>query len=378
MDPASSSDDDSEIEEAPSRSRNLIPQNDDDGSSSAPSSSSEDDDDDDDSSIEQGKNSNTNFDDLPSEDSCMEDDSDEDGDDYNAPPPPQEEEEQEQDMSLADRIYSKKNDGTRSLAKERADKKTQALALAQKRLSEMKRKRNENNSDSDDSDSDSDSDGDDNDDNNDPKKKKSKHAPTIASSSRKAYFQRGAPDLNSSGLGVAVGANKYKPRDPRMQSLSGFLDQNVFEKRYEFLEQVQSDEIDKMKERVKAWKVTGGKGNKLRRKLGMTDAAAGLTEEGDEEELKRLVQERSSRRDAKMRTAAKSAVKKKVRDEVAAGNRGAYHLKKRELKELELEARFDQLRKKGGDSAVNKVMAKRRKRKMGKDSGLMPKASGGY
>ena len=373
MDPASSSDDDSDIEEAPSRSRNLIPQNDDDGSSSAPSSSSDDDDDDDDddSSIEQGKNSNTNFDDLPSEDSCMEDDSDDDGADYNAQPP--EEEEEEQDMSLADRIYSKKNDGTKSLAKERADKKTQALALAQKRLSEMKRKRNENNSDSDDSDSDSDDDNND----NDPKKKKSKHAPTIASSSRKAYFQRGAPDLNSSGLGVAVGANKYKPRDPRMQSLSGFLDQNVFEKRYEFLEQVQSDEIDKMKERVKAWKVTGQKGNKLRRKLNMTDAAAGLTAEGDEEELKRLVQERSSRRDAKMRTAAKSAVKKKVRDEVAAGNRGAYHLKKRELKELELEARFDQLRKKGGDSAVNKVMAKRRKRKMGKDSGLMPKASGG-
>ena len=377
MDPASSSDDDSDIEEGPSRSRNLIPQNDDDGSSSAPSSSSDDDDDDDDdSSIEQGKN--TNFDDLPSEDSCMEDDSDDDGADYNAQPQEEEEEEEEQDMSLADRIYSKKNDGTKSLAKERADKKTQALALAQKRLSEMKRKRNENNSDSDDSDSDSDGDDDNNDNDNDPKKKKSKHAPTIASSSRKAYFQRGAPDLNSSGLGVAVGANKYKPRDPRMQSLSGFLDQNVFDKRYEFLEQVQSDEIDKMKERVKAWKVTGGKGNKLRRKLGLTDAAAGLTAEGDEEELKRLVQERSSRRDAKMRTAAKSAVKKKVRDEVAAGNRGAYHLKKRELKELELEARFDQLRKKGGDSAVNKVMAKRRKRKMGKDSGLMPKASGGY
>ena len=372
MDPASSSDDDSSIEQAPSRSRNLIPQNDKDGSSSAPSSSS--DDDDDDSSIEQGKNLNTNFDDLPSEDSCMEDDSDDDGNVYDNAIPPQEEEEEEQDMSLADRIYSKRNDGTRSQAKERADKKTQALALAQKRLSEMKRKRNETHSDSDGDSEDSDSDGD----NHDPKKKKSKHAPTVASSSRKAYFQRGAPDLNSSGLGVAVGANKYKPRDPRMQSLSGFLDQNVFEKRYEFLEQVQSDEIDKMKTRVKAWKVTGGKGNKLRRKLGMTDAAAGLTAEDDEEELKRLVQERSSRRDAKMRTAAKSAVKKKVRDEVAAGNRGAYHLKKRELKELELEARFDQLRKKGGDSAVNKVMAKRRKRKMGKDSGLMPKASGGY
>lgn len=69
-------------------------------------------------------------------------------------------------------------------------------------------------------------------------------------------------------------------------------------------------------------------------------------------------------------------MKKKLREEVAAGKRGAYYLKKREMKKLELEAKFDQLRKAGGDGAVNKVLAKRRKKKMGKDSGLMPSAMG--
>ena len=361
MEPASSSDDDSSVEEEPSR--NIIPRNDGDGSSSAPSSSSSDDD----SSVEQA----TNFEDLPSEDSCMEDS---DNDDWGSGKvDDQEDQHAQEDIPLSDRLYSKRNDGIKSQAKVRADKKNQALELAQKRLSELKRKRqqigSDSDSDSDESDGESPAPG-----SSVVKKKKSKHAPTVASSSRKAYFQRGAPDLNSSGLGVAVGANKYKPRDPRMQSLSGYLDNNVFEKRYEFLEQVQSDEIEKIKERCKAWKVTGSKGNKLRRKLGMTKD--GRMAEDDDEELKTLVQERAARRDAKMRSAAKSAVKKKLREDVADGKRGVYHLKRREMKELELSARFDQLRKKGGDSAVNKVLAKRRKRKMGKDSGLMPKASG--
>ena len=41
-------------------------------------------------------------------------------------------------------------------------------------------------------------------------------------SSCKAYFQREAADLNSSGIGIEVYMKKYKQCDPRMQSLSGF------------------------------------------------------------------------------------------------------------------------------------------------------------
>ncbi|GFH52658.1 hypothetical protein CTEN210_09134 [Chaetoceros tenuissimus] len=351
MEPASSSDDDSSIEQMPSR--NLQPVDDD--SSSAPSSS--DDESDSDSDIEEQKN--LTFEELPSDDSCLED-SDNDSDDEDS-------EEEEEDVPLSQRLHQKQNQGMESKAKSQRNKKKEALLLAQQRLKDLKKKQR-NDSDSDDSDDDS---SDSETETQLTQKKRSKHAPTIASSSRKAYFQRGAPDLNSSGIGVEIGAKKYKPRDPRMQSLSGYLDPKVFEKRYEFLEEIQDKEIDTLKQRLKAWKATGKKGNKMRRKLGMTGADASM--EHDQEELQRLIQERSSRRDAKLKSDAKSAVKKRIREEVAAGKRGAYHLKRRDMKKLELEARFDQLRKKGGDAAVNKVLAKRRKRKMGKDSGLMTK-----
>jgi hypothetical protein len=60
------------------------------------------------------------------------------------------------------------------------------------------------------------------------KRKKSKHAPTEMSSSRRDYFASGRPDLNSSGIGVTIGANRYRARDPRTVSLSGRLDTGTF------------------------------------------------------------------------------------------------------------------------------------------------------
>jgi ribosomal RNA-processing protein 36 len=320
-----------------------------------------------------------NFHDLPSEDSCLEDSSeseDENGANY-------EDEESELNTPLAERISSKRTNGIASKAKTRSINKKAALALAQKRLSEMKRKRKTSDDVSPDSDSDDDSESDGNSDSDSQheketlqsqkKRKKNKHMPTLASSSRSEFYRRGAPDLNCSGISVEIGANKYKPRDPRMQSLSGHFDQNVFERRFEFLEKVQEDEIERLKKRCNAWKMTGKRGNKMRKKLGLTSAN---TADEDEAELKRLLQERASRMDAKIRNAAKSTVKKKLRDDVAAGKRGVYYLKRRDMKRLELEAKFDQLRKMGGDAAVNKAIAKRRKKKMGKDSGLMPNVDG--
>ena len=109
-------------------------------------------------------------------------------------------------------------------------------------------------------------------------RKKSKHRPTEASSKRSDYYARGAPNLNSSGLGVAVGANRYKPRDPRMQSLSGHFDATLFDHKYEFLEKVQEDEIKQLKKRLVARKKSGRSGLKARRKLGLTQPGAGSLE----------------------------------------------------------------------------------------------------
>jgi hypothetical protein len=92
----------------------------------------------------------------------------------------------------------------------------------------------------------------------------------------------------------------------------------------------------------------------------------------DDAELKRLKQERAARLDAKVRSTAKRNVKKRLRDDVAAGKRGAFYLKKRDLKRMELEAKFEELKRIGGDKRVNDVIAKKRKKKMGKDSSFMP------
>ena len=79
------------------------------------------------------------------------------------------------------------------------------------------------------------------------------------SSTRQDYFARGRPDLNSSGIGVSIdGANRYRARDPRTESLSGHHTK-------------QETEIDILKQRVNAWKTSGKKGQKIRRKLGMNN-----------------------------------------------------------------------------------------------------------
>lgn len=299
------------------------------------------------------------LDDLPSEDSCLESSSDSEsgsGSDSEK----EGDEEDLQEMTMEDRIHAKKTQGVKRNPHLVA-KKSRALVLAQKRLLEMKQKRTRENDS-----------GDVEEFKKDSKEKKSKHAPTCVSSKRKAYYSRGTPNLNSSGIGVELGAKRYKPRDPRYQSLSGHFDQNVFGKRYEFLEKIQDNEIETLKQKCKAWKTAGKKGQRLRKKLGLTSGNS--TSDGDQAELNRLVQERASRKDANIRTAAKRTVKKRLRDEVASGKKGAFYLKKRDMKKMELEAKFEELKKIGGDRKVNEIIAKRRKKKMGRDSSMMPSA----
>ncbi|KAL7517121.1 hypothetical protein ACHAWX_002071 [Stephanocyclus meneghinianus] len=202
------------------------------------------------------------------------------------------------------------------------------------------------------------------------KRKKSKHAPTEMSSKRRDYFSRGKPDLNSSGIGVSIGANRYKPRDPRMVSLSGHLDADLFEKRYDFLDEMQEKDIEILKRRVNAWKTTGKKGQKARRKLGIKQGVGSL--ERDQEELKRLLQEQAEHKRAQVARAAKQTVKKKIREEVASGKRGAYYPKRNELRRMEMEAKFEEIRKRGGEEAVDKAIAKRRKKNVAKSHKFMP------
>ena len=320
----------------------------------------------------------TNFDDLPTDDSEEEDS---DGDDSS-----DDDEDNEEDLPLAERVARRAQLGRRydndeededGGKKRRLERKNRAITLASERL---RKARKNNNHASDSSSVPSSSDDDDSSveeatssnkrgDQQQKKRKKSKHAPTEMSSKRRDYFARGRPDLNSSGIGVSVGANKYKPRDPRMVSLSGHLDADVFEKRYGFLDEVQDEEIEKLKGRVSAWKATGKKGQRARKKLGLTQG--NYTLENDQEELTRLLQERAERKKASLVRAAKRSVKQKIREDVASG-KGVYYPKRSELRKMELEAKFEEIRKRGGDEAVDKAIAKRRKKNVAKSHKLMP------
>ena len=73
-----------------------------------------------------------------------------------------------------------------------------------------------------------------------------------------------------------------------------------------------------------------------------------------------------------MARAAKRTVKKKIREEVASGKRGAYYPKRNELRRMEVEAKFEEIRKRGGEEAVDKAIAKRRKKNVAKSHKLMP------
>jgi ribosomal RNA-processing protein 36 len=198
-------------------------------------------------------------------------------------------------------------------------------------------------------------------------RKKSKNAPTELSSKRKDYFNRGAPQLNSAGIGVEIGAHRYKPRDPRMSSMSGRLQEDHFEYHYGFLQDLRNEEIATLQRRVKARTVPGKKGQKLRHKLGLTAANAPSLEE-DKQQLQMLKQQMALYQKNQVDRAAKRSVKRKIREEVESGERGAYFIRRAEKKKLELEARYEELSKKG---TLAKVLANKRKKNKSKSAALM-------
>jgi ribosomal RNA-processing protein 36 len=256
----------------------------------------------------------------------------------------------EEDLPLDERIEKKEQQGL--AMQEIRKRKSRALKTAGERLATLKRKASNDNNNS----------------NNNKemtkKAKKSKHAPTEVSSKRADYYKRGVPKLNESGVGVEIGAHRYKPLDPRISNLHGHLDEEQFEQNYSFLEGIRNKEIKDLKKRVAARKVTGKKGNKMRKRI---DMVGGSLEE-DQEKIKSLQQQKAEFERRKMTRTAKQTVKRKIRDDVAEGKRGVYFLKRKEQRQLEMEAKLDLLRKKGGDKAVDKAIERRRKKNKSRDA----------
>jgi ribosomal RNA-processing protein 36 len=254
-------------------------------------------------------------------------------------------------LPLHERLKRKEDEGF-SLRGVRA-RKSRALEVASERLAKFNNQKA----------------GDDGDDETQSKKKKSKHAPAEVSSKRSDFFKRGAINLNESGIGVEIGAHRYKPIDPRVSSLSGHLNEEQFEQNFAFVEEIRNKEIAHLKKRIQARKVSGQKGQQMRKRLKISGGSL----EEDQEQLHTMVGEKSEIQRRKINRAAKQSVKKKMREEVVDGKHGVYFLKRKEKKRMELEAKFEVIRNTGGDKAVEKMLAKKRRKNKSRDAGLMGK-----
>jgi ribosomal RNA-processing protein 36 len=202
------------------------------------------------------------------------------------------------------------------------------------------------------------------------KPKKSKNAPKEVSSRRSEFFKRlRRSNVNESGLGVTLAAG-YKPVDPRLSNLTGHLDAEKFERNYAFLNDLRDKEIVRLKQRIRAHQTTGSKGRHMRRRLGMSQDATGATLDDDRDELKRLEREKADLERQQINRTAKRAVKKRMLEQVEQGGK-PHFVSRAKQKQMVLEAKYDEIRKRKGDSAVEKAISKRLKKD--KSKMLLPK-----
>jgi ribosomal RNA-processing protein 36 len=330
---------------------------DDASSSSSPSESDDDDDDDsidydmDDSKNEVNKDGDdddrNNYDSNQSSSSSSDEEDEDDDEDIDVP--------------LQTRIQRRnENDHGRNLQSERK-RKLQALQVASQRLATFKKQQQGGNINKANKDMVH---------NISNKKKKSKHRPTEVSSKRADFFRRGIPNMNESGIGVEIGAKRYKPIDPRWSNLSGHFNEEQFQKNYEFLEQLRNQELGQARKRIAAYKATGDKGRRLRRKLGLDGSDISRLQQEDDSRLKDLTQERANWERRKIERLAHRNVKQAIRQKVESGQGGAYFLKRKEKKQLELQEKLKEIQKRKGNKAVEKILTKKRRKNKSRDAGL--------
>lgn len=198
------------------------------------------------------------------------------------------------------------------------------------------------------------------------KKRKSKHAPTEQSSKRKDFFQRGAPLLNHSGIGIQVpAAERRNAQDPRFSSLSGRLNQDHFDYHYKFvLKDMRKAELELLKRRIQARKVPGKKGQRLRQKLNVS-----LQDQDDDLlKLQQLQQDMATYKQEEERRAIQKSQKQKMKDQLLSGQRQKeYYPKKQQVKQWTAEQRL--LGKQKGEQ--EKILVKKRKKQKSKHASYM-------
>lgn len=256
----------------------------------------------------------------------------------------------DESMPLEERLRQQKMKAINVASKR--EKKVRALKIARDRLTNMKNRKSQNEPEI-----------------NSKKKAKSKHAPTEVSSKWFDFYRNQKKGLVLNGVGIDPVANRFKPRDPRIDNplLPEQVNHEELEKNYDFIQEIRDKEIATLKKQLIAVKTTGKKGQRYRRNMQIDQNSRSEIQT----KLKNLLHEKAETMRRQVDRAAKRAVSKKMQQNVAEGKSGVYFPKRKELKQIELEAKFDEIRKRGGDSAVDKIVSKRRKKNKSRDTGLL-------
>ncbi|KAJ2797006.1 rRNA biogenesis protein rrp36 [Coemansia guatemalensis] len=142
-----------------------------------------------------------------------------------------------------------------------------------------------------------------------------------------------------------------RSRDPRFDSLSGHLNEDLFEKSYEFLEKQQQEEMDELRKQAgKLKNKNPEEARRIQKALGsMQSQAAAKQQRKRMQELKRT--------------------HRKMETEAVKQGKNPYFLGRRDLKDLEVAQKFNKLK---DSSKLDRFLEKRRKRNATKDHRRMP------
>ncbi|KAH7477114.1 hypothetical protein PRIC1_001132 [Phytophthora ramorum] len=146
-----------------------------------------------------------------------------------------------------------------------------------------------------------------------------------------------------------VDVKKKRSLDPRFEAQSGRLNEDLFAKSYAFVDEYKQRELQELKSQFQKTK-GGDKKDELKHEIALRQQE--MTEKKKQDKIRSALTKR----------------KREEREAVATG-KGAFYLKRKDKKKLELHAKFQDLQDTG---RLSKFMAKKRKKNASKDHRWLP------
>ncbi|EHB10858.1 hypothetical protein GW7_19135 [Heterocephalus glaber] len=150
-------------------------------------------------------------------------------------------------------------------------------------------------------------------------------------------------------LRQVVPISKKVARDPRFDDLSGEYNPEVFDKTYQFLNDIRAREKELVKKRLKKYR-SGEEHEKL------------------QQLLQRLEQQEAAQQERKRQQELRLALKQEQRAQAQQGHR-PYFLKKSEQRQLALAEKFKELKR---SKKLDSFLSRKRRRNAGKDRRQLP------